>query len=69
VPAIDECSTVDVLFVGTDTQVTDIYGIKTDKQFIDTLEDNITNRRAPYKPSYAKAQLAKPARGARCGGQ
>jgi hypothetical protein len=40
VPAIDDDST-------TDTQVTDVYGIKTDKQFINTLEDNITNRGAP----------------------
>jgi hypothetical protein len=49
VPAIDDGSTVAVLFVGTDTQVTNVYGINTDKQFINTLEDNITNRGAPHK--------------------
>jgi hypothetical protein len=49
VPAIYDGSTVAVIFVGTDTQVTDVNGIKTDKQFINTLEDNITNRGAPHK--------------------
>jgi hypothetical protein len=49
VPAIDDGSIVAVIFVGIDTQVTDVYGIKTDKQFINTLEDNITNRGAPHK--------------------
>ena len=38
-----------VIFVGTETQVTDVYGIKLDKQFINTLEDNITHRGAPHK--------------------
>jgi hypothetical protein len=49
VPEIDDGSTVAVLFVGRDTQVTDVYSIKTDKQFINTVEDNITNRGAPLK--------------------
>jgi hypothetical protein len=49
VPAIDDGSTVAVDFVGTDTQVSDVYGIKTYKQFINTLKDNITNRGAPHK--------------------
>ena len=40
-PAVDDGSTAAVLFVGIKTQVTDIYGIKTDKQFVNTLEDNI----------------------------
>ena len=48
-PAIDDGSTVAVLFVGTKTQVTDVYGIKTDKQFVNTLEDNIIQRGAPHK--------------------
>jgi hypothetical protein len=47
VPAIDDGSIAAVLFDGTDTQVTDVYGIKTDKQFINTLEENITYRGAP----------------------
>jgi hypothetical protein len=49
VPQIDDGSTVAVLFFGTDTMVTDVYGIKTDKQFINTLEDNITKRGALHK--------------------
>jgi hypothetical protein len=36
-------------FVGVNTQVTDVYGIKTDKQFVNTLEDNIIQRGAPLK--------------------
>ena len=35
-PAIDDGSKAAVLFVGTRTLVTDIYGIKTDKQFVGT---------------------------------
>jgi hypothetical protein len=48
-PAINDGSTAAVLFVGLDTQVTDVYGIKTDKQFVNTLEDNIIQRGAPNK--------------------
>jgi Reverse transcriptase (RNA-dependent DNA polymerase) len=48
-PAVDDGSTSAVIFVGVDTQVTDIYGIKSDKQFIRTLEDNIRQRGAPNK--------------------
>ena len=40
-PAIKDGSTVAVIFVGVDTQVTDVYSIKTDKQLVNTLEDNI----------------------------
>jgi hypothetical protein len=47
--AIDDGSTAAVLFVGTDTHVNELYSIKTDKQFINTMEDNITNRGAPHK--------------------
>jgi hypothetical protein len=39
--------TAAVIFVGVNTQVTDVYGIKTDKQFVNTLEDNIIQRGAP----------------------
>jgi hypothetical protein len=38
-----------VIFVGTSTQVTDVYGIKTDNQFVITLEDNIVQCGAPLK--------------------
>jgi hypothetical protein len=37
VPAIFEGSTAAVIFVGVNTQVTDVYGIKTNKQFANTL--------------------------------
>jgi hypothetical protein len=49
VSAIDDGSIAAVLLVGTDTQITDVYGIKTDKQFINTLEDNVTYGGAPHK--------------------
>ena len=57
VPAIDDGSIAAVIFVGTDTQVTDVYGIKSDKQFINTLEDNITQRGAPHKLISDSAQV------------
>jgi hypothetical protein len=49
VPAIFDSSTAAVIFVGGNTQVTDVYGIKTDKQFVNTLEDNIIQSGAPLK--------------------
>ena len=57
VPAIDDGSTAAVLFVGYDTQVTDVYGIKTDRQFVNTLEDNIHQRDAPNKLISDRAQV------------
>ena len=48
-PAIDNGAKAAVLFVGTDTLVTDIYGVKNDNQFVNTLEDNIRQRGAPNK--------------------
>jgi hypothetical protein len=56
-PAIDDGSIAAVIFVGTDTQVTDVYGIKSDKQFVNTLEDNITQRGAPHKLISDSAQV------------
>ena len=50
-------STAAVLFVGTKTQVTDVYGIKTDKRFVNTLEDNIIQRGAPHKLLSDRAQV------------
>jgi hypothetical protein len=37
-----------VIIVGIDSQVTDIYGIKMDKQLADTLEDNIIDCGSPH---------------------
>jgi hypothetical protein len=49
VPAIYDGSTAAVIFVGVNTRVTDVYGIKTDKQFVNTLEDNIIQHGAHLK--------------------
>jgi hypothetical protein len=49
VPAIYDGSTDAVIFVGVNTQVTDVYGIKTDNQFVHTWEDNIIQCVAPLK--------------------
>ena len=45
-PAINDGSTMAQFFVGQDTLVCDAYGIKTQKQFINTLYDNIRSRGA-----------------------
>jgi hypothetical protein len=47
--AINNGSKLAVVFISLDMQVTDIYGIKSDKLFINTLEDNIRERGAPKK--------------------
>jgi hypothetical protein len=49
VPAIDNGSTCAQLFVGRHSLVTDIYGMKSDKEFINSLEDNIRKRGAMDK--------------------
>ena len=45
-PAINDGSTMAQFFIGRDTLVCDAYGIKTQKQFINTLYDNIRFRGA-----------------------
>ena len=45
-PGINDGSTMAQFFVGRDTLVCDVYGIKTPKQFINTLYDNIRFRGA-----------------------
>ena len=45
-PAVDDGSTMAQLFCGRDTLVCDAYGIKSTKQFINTLSDNIRKRGA-----------------------
>jgi hypothetical protein len=57
VPAIDDCSIAAVIFVGTATQVTDVHGIKSDKQFVNTLEYCITRIGSPYKLISFSAQV------------
>ncbi|GAX21182.1 hypothetical protein FisN_14Hu395 [Fistulifera solaris] len=56
-PAIDNGSKSAVIFVGYDTMVTNVYGIKTDSQFIRTLEDNIRERGAPTRLLSDRAQV------------
>ena len=48
-PAIDSGDTYVQLFIGTESLVCDVEGMKTDKQFVNTLEDNIRRRGAPTK--------------------
>jgi len=56
-PAIDSGVTYAQFFVGCDSMVCDIYGIKTDKQFVNTLEDNICDHGAPNKLISDRAQV------------
>ena len=50
-PAVDDGSTMAQFFCGRDTLVCDAYGIKSTKQFINTLSDNIRKRGAMcWKP-------------------
>jgi len=46
-PAIVSGETSAQLFVGTESLLSDVYGMKSDKQFINTLEDNIHEHGAP----------------------
>ena len=48
-PAIDECSTCTQLLVGTKTLITDVYGIRSDEQFANSLEDEIRHMGAMDK--------------------
>ena len=46
-PAIDGEEKSAQLYIGHDSKLADAYGMKTDKQFVNTLEDNILSRGAP----------------------
>ena len=56
-PAIDCGVTSAQLFIGTTTNTKDVYPIKSDKQFVNTLLDNITQRGAPTKLISDRAQV------------
>jgi hypothetical protein len=56
-PAIDCGITSAQLFVGTKTHTADVYPIKSDKQFVNTLLDNITQCSAPTKLISHRAQV------------
>jgi hypothetical protein len=48
-PAIDNGSTGAQFYIGTQTQVCDAYGCKTDGKFLRTLQENVRRRGAPTK--------------------
>ena len=59
-PAIDSGVTMAQSFVGKRTLVTDVYPLKSQKQFVNTLEDNIRFRGAMTKliSDYAKVEIS-----------
>ena len=59
-PAIDSGVTMAQIFVGKRTIVTDVYPLKSQKQFVNTLEDNIRFRGAITKliSDYAKVEIS-----------
>jgi hypothetical protein len=56
-PVIDCGITSAQLFIGTKTHTADVYPIKSDKQFVNTLLDNITQCGAPTKLISNRAQV------------
>ena len=48
-PAIDGGETCAQIFVGRESLVVDVYGMKTEKQFVNTLQDNVRSRGAPTR--------------------
>ena len=59
-PAIDSGVTMAQICVGKRTLVTDVYPLKSQKQFVNTLEDNIRFRGAMTKliSDYAKVEIS-----------
>jgi hypothetical protein len=56
-PAINACYVAAVFFVGIDSPAIYTYGIKTDKHYVNTLEDNIIDLGVPQKPIYYCAHV------------
>ena len=56
-PAVDNGATSAQIFVGTKSLVTDVYGMKSDKEFVNTLQDNIRKRGAMDKRISDRAQV------------
>src|SRR5574339_96692 len=56
-PAIDSGVTAAQFFVGTESMVCDVYPMKTDKQFVHVLQDNIRRRGAMSKLISDRAQV------------
>ena len=59
-PAVGCGVTAAQIFVGRESLVADVYGLKTDKEFVNTLEDNICKRGATDKliSDCAKAEMS-----------
>jgi hypothetical protein len=59
IPAVDSGVTAAQIFVGRESLVADVYGLKTDKELVNTLEDNIRVRGAMDKliSDCAKAEM------------
>ena len=59
-PAVDSGVTAAQIFVGRESLVADVYGLKTGKEFVNTLEDNIRERGAMDKliSDCAKAEMS-----------
>ena len=57
IPAVDGGQTAGVIFVGTKTDMVDAYPIKSEKQFINTLEDNVRERGAMNRLISDRAQV------------
>jgi hypothetical protein len=56
-PAVDDGSMMCAqIYVGMKSQVCDVYGMKTDGQFVNTLQDNIRQRGAPTRLISDRAQ-------------
>ena len=56
-PAIDGGETAVQIFVGTEFFVTNVEGMKSESQFVNTLEGNIHRRGAPTKLISDRAQV------------
>ena len=56
-PAVDSGVTIAQLYFGMDTHVTDVFGMKLEKQFVNTLEDVIRKRGAPTRLISDRAQV------------
>ena len=56
-PAIDSGATSAQFFCGTESLVCDVYGMKSDKQFVNTLQDNIRRWGAMSKLISDRAQV------------
>lgn len=48
-PAVDSGATQAQVFVGTESQLTDVYATRSDKEFVNAFQDNIRARGAPTK--------------------